>query len=206
MNNMEKRCGNCERVLPLTEFYKGNGKFGKKTHCKECMKKASRENHENNRDKRTEQMRKYHKDNRDRELARARRWREKNHEHVLAAARKYREDNIENRLEYERQYREDNRESRLEHYRHYYAENSDAINKRKRKTNAENPDKSRSRNVVTNAIRNNELPPAHALVCEGCQEAQAQEYHHFAGYDPENALAVEALCRECHGLAHRREI
>jgi hypothetical protein len=24
MNNMEKRCGKCERVLPLTEFYKGN--------------------------------------------------------------------------------------------------------------------------------------------------------------------------------------
>lgn len=34
-----KKCNDCGEVLPLTDFQKGNGKFGKRTMCKKCCSK-----------------------------------------------------------------------------------------------------------------------------------------------------------------------
>ncbi len=61
------------------------------------------------------------------------------------------------------------------------------------------PDKIMARRAVQMATRRNDLPTASGLVCEYCQEAQAQQYHHHEGYAPEHVLDVVALCMECHG-------
>jgi len=35
-----KKCNGCYTTKPLEDFYKGNGKFGKSSRCKECVKKG----------------------------------------------------------------------------------------------------------------------------------------------------------------------
>jgi len=62
-----------------------------------------------------------------------------------------------------------------------------------------------ARRMVRKAIRSKSLPRPDLRTCEvkECNN-QAVEYHHYAGYDKENWLTVMAVCRDCHGLAHRR--
>jgi hypothetical protein len=48
------------------------------------------------------------------------------------------------------------------------------------------------------------LPPAKTLLCVDCG-AQAQEYHHHNGYEPEHLLDVIPVCRACHGKRHTAE-
>jgi hypothetical protein len=60
--------------------------------------------------------------------------------------------------------------------------------------------------AVRRAIARGDLPPATAMVCERCQEAQAAHWHHDMGYAEEYHLHVIALCKSCHGKAHWLDI
>ena len=60
-----------------------------------------------------------------------------------------------------------------------------------------------ARSAVNKAVRSGKLPPAWAMVCGICQEAQGAEYHHYNGYEPEHWFDVEVTCTECHGREHR---
>lgn len=60
----------------------------------------------------------------------------------------------------------------------------------------------RARGAINKAVLRGDFPPPASMVCEGCQEAQAQHYHHPQGYAKEHWLDVIALCTECHGKAH----
>ena len=63
------------------------------------------------------------------------------------------------------------------------------------------PEKRRARERVKDAIRRGDLPRASACICSDCPR-QATQYDHPNGY--ENALEVESVCDECHGLRSRR--
>ena len=95
------------------------------------------------------------------------------------------------------------REKRLEYFRERHANNSSLFRKRVREYRESSPEKYKAHNAVTNAITRLDLPHASGLVCESCQEAQAQQYHHHNGYAPEHVLDVVALCTTCHGEEHR---
>lgn len=61
----------------------------------------------------------------------------------------------------------------------------------------------RARSAVNTAVRKGQLPPPDTMVCDSCDEALADHYHHVHGYEPEHWLNVIALCTECHGREHR---
>lgn len=63
--------------------------------------------------------------------------------------------------------------------------------------------KVKARYTVNNAIKRGLLPPADTMVCDGCDEALAAEYHHTNGYEQEHWFDIEPLCTECHGREHR---
>jgi hypothetical protein len=130
-----------------------------------------------------------------------------------ARNRAYRAANDENVRERRRQYNEAHREERRARDRQYIADpeirrqRAQATRQwRQGKRVASTQDASASeklaRYAVYNAIRRGELPPAWSVVCEHCQEAQGQQYHHYCGYEPEHWLNVVALCTDCHGKAH----
>lgn len=63
----------------------------------------------------------------------------------------------------------------------------------------------KARMAVNNAVRRGELPHVSTMTCIRCEEAQAKEYHHYAGYEQENWYRVIPLCTECHGREHRAD-
>ncbi len=65
------------------------------------------------------------------------------------------------------------------------------------------PEKRKAQKAVEVELRYNRWPPANMQVCEICGEAQAEEYHHHLGYEPEHWLHAQAVCRECHVKAHK---
>lgn len=56
----------------------------------------------------------------------------------------------------------------------------------------------RARQAVRLAVKEGRLPRVSTLACADCG-ARAHHYHHHRGYQPENHLSVEPLCRSCHG-------
>jgi len=56
-----------------------------------------------------------------------------------------------------------------------------------------------SNSAVVRAVKNGTLPHISQCICQttSCNN-QAQEYHHWAGYDKKNWLDVLPLCIECH--------
>ncbi len=65
------------------------------------------------------------------------------------------------------------------------------------------PEKAAARLRVMAEVRYGRWPAANMQVCEICGEAQAEEYHHYLGYEPEHWLHAQAVCRECHRTAHK---
>ncbi|MHC4104804.1 MAG: hypothetical protein ACYSR9_07690 [Planctomycetota bacterium] len=66
-----------------------------------------------------------------------------------------------------------------------------------KKSKKKHPLKISARNAVNNAIKAGKLPSANTLTCQRCNQ-QAQEYHHYMGYNPEYNLAVKPYCIQCH--------
>lgn len=61
----------------------------------------------------------------------------------------------------------------------------------------------KARSAVNKAVLRGALPPANTMVCEGCDEALAMQYHHTDGYEREHWFDITPLCTECHGREHR---
>lgn len=66
------------------------------------------------------------------------------------------------------------------------------------KTNSEHRLKVRARGSVNYHIRVGNLLPALSFTCSNCSKCQAQEYHHFLGYEREHWLDVKPVCIPCH--------
>jgi hypothetical protein len=66
------------------------------------------------------------------------------------------------------------------------------------------PIKQRSHYAVSNAIKKGNLPPPQTQMCSAKCGSPAIEYHHYAGYTPENHLKVIPLCKKCHQILHTK--
>jgi len=96
-----------------------------------------------------------------------------------AATRRYKQS--EKCKEYQRRYRQDDRgKARDKRYRLRYLQNDKA------------------REAVKYAIQTGKLPRPDTLQCHYCG-AQAQDYHHHKGYEPQHWLDVVPICKKCHG-------
>jgi len=58
-------------------------------------------------------------------------------------------------------------------------------------------------NAVNQAVRNNKLKKISLCTCTICN-GQAEEYHHYNGYDIDNRLNVIPLCNKCHRILHQK--
>ena len=71
------------------------------------------------------------------------------------------------------------------------------------KYHACNPNYPKANHAVTSAIRNGRLPRVNTLLCHYCPE-QAEQYHHWHGYEPEYWLDVVPACIKCHNKEHKK--
>ena len=65
------------------------------------------------------------------------------------------------------------------------------------------PDRNKARRAVNNAVRAFKLPRASTLKCAYHCGRQAEQYHHWKGYEPEHWLDVVPACRSCDQQWHR---
>ena len=65
------------------------------------------------------------------------------------------------------------------------------------------PEKVRARNAVGNAIVSGKKAKPKTFKCADCG-GQAEMYHHYLGYAPENWLDVIPLCFACDRKAHKK--
>ena len=68
---------------------------------------------------------------------------------------------------------------------------------------ARHPNHHKARTTVNHAIRDGRLPKPDSMKCHYCP-AQAKEYHHWHGYDPEHWLDVVPACLDCHTKEDRK--
>lgn len=178
-----KTCVDCTQTLPVSDFSKNrNSKDGLNSYCKPCASARYKLWLERNREHRQEYMREWHQTNLE-------------HENQYARER-YRNDEDHRRkvLEWQRQFRQRNLEKvRQQHWMG-------------KKAKGFQNDMTRAHTTVSRAVRRGILPPVWSMVCDGCQEAQAAHWHHHKGYAREHWLDVVAMCVDCHGEAHRKEI
>jgi len=105
-------------------------------------------------------------------------------------------------------YYKENRDEILVKQGEYYKSNKEAICRKHREkkywkeARKKYPEKVKARNAVSNAIRDGRLEKKPCIVC-GETKAQA---HHHKGYDKDNQLDVQWLCRPCHGKEHRKDL
>ena len=67
----------------------------------------------------------------------------------------------------------------------------------------QHPQRVLARKAVAQEVHMFRFPAANTMVCEVCGEALAHHWHHHNGYEPEHALDVIAVCRECHFAIHK---
>lgn len=122
-----KVCKNCQKELPLTEFYKRSGYLSRT--CKYCEREKSAKWRKDNPDRVQETKAKWMDDNRDRELERTAKWKKNNMDKVLEMNRKWRKNNMDKVLEMKRKWRKDNPDK----LREWKEANKDKVVKYKRK-------------------------------------------------------------------------
>ena len=66
------------------------------------------------------------------------------------------------------------------------------------------PNHWKAKNAVANAVRQNKIPCIKTRRCYFCFE-QAQQYHHYKGYEPEFWLDVIPVCVKCHIRIRRKK-
>lgn len=65
------------------------------------------------------------------------------------------------------------------------------------------PNYEKANHAVNNAITSGRLPRPDTMKCNYCPK-QAQQYHHWHGYEPERWLDVIPICMNCHYKRRRR--
>ncbi|GEM_PF-1803579 len=76
------------------------------------------------------------------------------------------------------------------------------LRKAEAKRNARNPNYPKAKHAVNHTITAGKLPRANTRRCYYCPE-QAEQYHHWLGYEPEHWLDVVPVCVECHRNIHK---
>lgn len=74
--------------------------------------------------------------------------------------------------------------------------------KRKKRYIEKYPERWEAFKFLRYCISKGAIPPVNSLICKHCGE-QAEEYHHYAGYEPSNWLKIIPLCISCHKIEHR---
>jgi len=68
---------------------------------------------------------------------------------------------------------------------------------------ARHPERCKARDVVNHAVQAGKLPRANTMPCYYCP-TQAEQYHHYKGYEPEHRLDVVPICRKCHNRLRKK--
>lgn len=191
-----KVCSKCGEAKPLTQFTQrktGRQAGSYEARCKECMRAASAA---------------YRSQFPERAAEASRRSNDKTREQRNIEYR----DRIAKDLEYRkkrndksRAWREGNREHIAQYNAARYDDDPQRMRAAVKSSHAAYPEHLKARKSVAWAVKAGTFPPAWTMVCERCQEAQAAQYHHHKGYDPEFKLDVIALCTECHGKEHQSD-
>ena len=186
-------------VLPQVQSSRPDGRTEDRGE-KRCRPKST---YEANKARYAEKSAAWRATNKERERARKAAWYANNRERVRVRGLAWVAAHPEQARASDTAWREKNKEK--EHARHvaYYAENREKVLERQAACRAASPERHAARLAVRDEIRTHRWPPANMQVCEICGEAQAQQYHHHLGYEPEHWLHTQAVCRECHGKAHR---
>lgn len=108
----------------------------------------------------------------------------------------------ERQKELQRKFRERHQDRLTVKSSERHAKNPEVHNAAARRARQRNPLREKAHGAVRSAIKRGDLPPATAMVCERCKEAQAAQWHHHMGYAVEYHLHVTALCKACHGKEH----
>lgn len=174
-----KVCTSCGACKPLADFSPNSlGKMGRKSQCKACQNAKRRMQYASDSEYR-ERLNQSHREKWALDLAHRAR--------SLTRGLLWSRENLERRRHYTKTYR---------------LRNPEKVSEQHKLRNALQPEKYQARNAVHALVLRGDFPPASALVCEICQEAQAQQYHHWHGYDEKHQTDVIAVCHECHGKEH----
>ena len=87
------------------------------------------------------------------------------------------------------------------YYRNYYAANAEAPPRQAARLPPKQLRENRRQESRARAIQHGELPRPQTQACVPCG-GQAADYHHHAGYAPEDRLNVVPVCRSCHRQVH----
>jgi RNase P subunit RPR2 len=101
-----------------------------------------------------------------------------------------------------REWRDRNRDRIATYNARRYEEDPQYFINASRKSERKNPQRARARKAVSRKVQMGLFPPAWAMVCEKCEEAQAAHWHHHNGYEKEHMIDVIAVCTTCHGKEH----
>ena len=74
---------------------------------------------------------------------------------------------------------------------------------RKKRFNARYPNKLKAVNAVNSAITAGRLTRPDTLFCYYCP-VQAEQYHHYLGYEPEHWFDIVPVCIKCHRQIHKK--
>lgn len=173
-----KRCSDCKQTKSVLEFVKNRSKKdGYGCLCKPCNLKRTQKYYQTEKGK---------------------------------ANRKRYQQSKEGKLAVKRYRKTEKGKACIKHFRHSkkgkilekrYNHKKESKAARKR-YHISHPEYRESSNLVKNAITAGKLPRPDTLKCHYCPE-QAEQYHHYLGYEPEHRLDVVPVCRICHNKIHQ---
>lgn len=137
-----KICSKCGRLLVANNinFQKHKDcKYGVQNKCKECQRKYSKQNYENNKDHKKEASKKYSQEHREEKREKDKQYYKDHKEEMNKKRKEHYLENKEKELEKNRQYREEHKEEITEQRKQYYKENREKILEEKRKYLKNNP-------------------------------------------------------------------
>jgi hypothetical protein len=197
MSNL-KRCTACKKEKTNNEYHKDKYRpDGLTQQCKECRKQAKIRYYQipGSREKSRQYSKKHYKENREARMEYDRirrqnpevqkREKENSRKHRRTPEHRQKDREVKRKLAKDPNYKQKRKE-----YDRYRRETQYL--------------KVRAREVVRKAVYRKKIPPASDLACDwsGCQK-QANEYHHYKGYERENWMDIQPLCYEHHGLIHQ---
>ena len=169
-----KQCSTCKRIKPTSEFHKDRfRKDGYHNDCKNCRKHYSQS--EKGRES-------------GRRIAHKYRQTEKGKNVHREGAKRYRLRHPQKIKLYQKQYRQ--------------TEKGKIAKQRGNKLfQLRYPNRVKAQNAVNRAVMAGQMPSVNTFKCS-CGK-QAEQYHHYLGYEPEHWFDVLAVCIPCHIRCHR---
>ena len=208
-----KRCSCCKDFKPLSEFHKRAKSIdGHQNSCKICQKYYSQT--PKGKEVRRRAHRKYNQSKCGKAKNRAYSQGEKRkiyiknyeqHEKRRTYMMQYRQS--EKYKIYQRKYKQTNQyKAYCKNYNRNYRQTEQGKKFRRlgiARWRLRHPEQWKANVAIREAIRIGQLPRPDSLQCHYCP-AQAEQYHHYLGYEPEHWLDVVPACIKCHNLKHRK--